>query len=298
MYISLFVTLFMSLNPALSIPFESGFGPSDDIFSLPEDSDFFDTNTFLEPGSPDISLTSSVDKLADLFSPSSFFADDSGNEYDDIQLLLSSDTDAFCPLGRRKRDSSGSCGWSEAPASQAPLPNLVLPSVIDLDLNPGAGGSSEGAGTATGDFGGDPCIAQVGYPVHVCCRGPPGAHVGIIYSTIENCRLGKLFLIVSFPSARTITAVSKPCHTRRLLSFLFLAETNLLSFDPFQISPLALLSFKKIPPEKKSNDFRLPLIPQMRHPNQRLLSKVLCKCLPPSLRPAYLFFLSSISHVK
>lgn len=185
MYISLFATLFMWLNPALSIPFGSGFSPSDDLFSLPEDSDFFNTNTFLEPGSPEISFTSSADNLADLFLPSSFFAENDGNENGDFELLLSSDTDAFCPLGRRKRDSPRSCGWSEAP-----LPNLALPSVIDLDLNPGQEGSTEGAGTATGDFGGDPCLAQVGYPVHVCCRGPPGRHVGIIFETIENCGLG------------------------------------------------------------------------------------------------------------
>lgn len=205
MYFSLFATLFMSLKPTLSIPLEAGFSPATDMSSLSEDPDPFDAMMFLEPDSQDISLTSPTDDLTNLFSPSSFFAD-TGTENEDLQLLLSSDdSGAFCPLGKRKRDS-GYCGSSEAPSSAAP-PTLVLPSI--LDNFPGQEGNSEGAGVATSELGGDPCLVQVGYPTHLCCRGPPGYRVGLVYEAVENCALGQLSLIISWSFTVTRAKVSK-----------------------------------------------------------------------------------------
>ena len=167
----------MSLNPAISTPLETDFRPFDAFFSSPDDSNFFDTTTFLDPGYLDSSPTSPVDDLT--FSPPSFFADDSGTENDDFQFLLSSyDTEDSCPLGKRKR-GFGSC------VNHAAEPTLVLPSI--LDDTPGEEGSSEGVQVKPFELSDDPCILQVGHPMHVCCRGPPGMSDGVVYSTIENC---------------------------------------------------------------------------------------------------------------
>ena len=192
MYLALLATFFTSLSPTLSIPLEPGLSPSADMFSWSGDSDFFEPTTFLEPSSPDNSLTSNLDDFPDPSSPLSFFAENGGNQDDDLQSLLSStDTSTFCPLGKRKRGSPGSCDSSEAPPPTLTLPNS-LDTIFDTILNTplGTEGDSEGAGVTTGEVGNDPCAIQVGYPVHVCCRGPPGLRVGTIYSTIENCRLG------------------------------------------------------------------------------------------------------------
>lgn len=217
MHLALLAAFFMSLKPTVSIPLDLGLNPSTDIFSWSGDSDLFDSTTFSEPGSPDISLASPTDDFTDLFSPSSFLAENSGNENDDLQFLLSStDTGTFCPLRKSKRDPSGYCGSSEAPPS-----TLAIPSIIDNP--PGQEeGSSAGAGVTTGGVGNDPCAIQIGFPVHVCCGGPQGARSGAIYATIENCRLGQLFFTISFPFMGTKKKESSnQSYPRTLDGFIF-----------------------------------------------------------------------------
>lgn len=187
MRFSLLATLFMSLNPTLSVPLETDFSLDPDMFASSGDFNFFDTTTSLEPGSSDYSLMSPVDDFADLFSAPSLFADDSGNENQDIQLLSSSDSQTSCPLGRRKRDSR-TCNPLEAPSPGA-SPILTFPSL--MDNGPGQEGSTEKSQVAPlENFNIDPCLATVEYPMHVCCKGPPGPSRGGVYITIENCALG------------------------------------------------------------------------------------------------------------
>ena len=106
MRFSLFASFFMSLNPTLSIPLQTDYSPAADIFSSSEDYNLFDDTQFFEPDAQeDYSLQSPAGDLINIFTPSSFLTDDSGNGDGDIQLLLSSSQlDTSCPLGRRKRD--------------------------------------------------------------------------------------------------------------------------------------------------------------------------------------------------
>lgn len=99
----------------------------------------------------------------------------------------------FCPLGKRRRDTPASCSSSEVP-----LPNLAIPNIIDTGL--GQEGSAEGLGTMNGDLNNDPCAIQVGYPVHVCCNGPPGRRNGEVYESINNRRPDQLIFTVSVSS--------------------------------------------------------------------------------------------------
>lgn len=82
MYLFLFAILLMSLNSTFSIFLKSDLSLSTDIFSWFTDPDLIDTIIFLKLSSSDISLTSLADDFTDIFSPSSFSADNSGIEND------------------------------------------------------------------------------------------------------------------------------------------------------------------------------------------------------------------------
>lgn len=183
MHFSFLALLLMSLNFTHAIPLQTDDEPAADILSSFENLNLFDATESLEPDPQDDSLLSPAEDLVNYFAPTSFIADDNGNNINDDMQLLSSESDTSCPVEKRKRNT-GVCSPSAAP------PNLAAPNILDSP------GWEEGSPTKVDPFeglGDDPCILRVGYPIHVCCRGPWGQYLGGEYLTIENCYLGQFF---------------------------------------------------------------------------------------------------------
>lgn len=218
MHFSLLASLLMLLNFTLGIPLQINDELAADMFSLFENPNLSDATTSLESDPQDVSLLSPVEDLTNHFDPTSFIGDNNGNDINGaISLLLSSsEFDTSCPAEKRKRNA-GLC------SSSREAPNLGNPDVLDTS------GWQEGSQTKANPFeglGDDPCILRVGYPIHVCCRGPTGQLVAGEYLTIENCYLGMLSLFAFFAPKRWTEATYQFNQSSRLFS-----SNVVLSFD-------------------------------------------------------------------
>ena len=189
MYCWLFASALVLLKLAFAKPLQIDDTIATDIFSSFENPNLFDATTSLEPDPQDDSFLSPVEYPAHNSFSTSLMADDNGNIVnDDSRFLLSAELDTSCPAEKKKRDT-GVCNSLAKPREPQ------LPDILDL------AGWGEGTQTEANPFeglGDDPCILRIGYPTHVCCRGPRGQLIAGEYLTIDNCYLGKFFLFAFF----------------------------------------------------------------------------------------------------
>lgn len=223
MYCSLFASVFVFLKLTFAIPLQTDDTPATNTFSSFENLNLFDATMSLEPDPKDDSFLSSVEYPASDLAPTSFIADDNGNIInDDFQLLLSTEPDLSCPAEKRKRDV-GVCDSAAKPR----VPQI--PNILD---SAGWGEDSQTQANPFEGLGDDPCLFRIGYPTHVCCRGPPGQLIAGEYLTIENCYMGKFFLFEFFARPSKVRSQTSP---QLMFSFVFLVHHFFMYPWPFPI---------------------------------------------------------------
>ncbi len=200
----LFFFLMIFISRASSIPFQSDYSPTNEIFFPFEDAYLLD-----EPGSHDLYLWQEFEPHPYIFSESVPLTEDyfpasdpldfspllSTTDYtdpfplllaesDDTDMLLSdSGSEVSCPLGKKR----------ETDICEA---NIASPELEIPDF-PGV----EAIAVPYPEQNKNPCLANMEYPLHVCCLGPSGTMEGVEYSVIEQCLLGMFF--TSLPKEKT-----------------------------------------------------------------------------------------------
>jgi hypothetical protein len=199
----LFFFLMIFITRTSSIPFQSDYSPANEIVFPFEDEAWSDDLYLWQEFEPHPHIFSeSIPLFEDYFpvsDPLDFSPFSSTTDYtdpfplllaesDDTDMLLSdSGSEISCPLGKKRE--------TDICAANIASPELEIPDFPGVFED----AQSDAIAVPYPEQNKNPCLANMEYPLHVCCLGPSGTMEGVEYSVIEQCLLGMFFY---FPSKR------------------------------------------------------------------------------------------------